>query len=252
METLEIEHPQSKIQNLSAPAGPAPRHVAVIMDGNGRWAQSRGLPRIKGHEQGSKSVGECVEGCRDAGVEYLTLYAFSSENWKRPAAEVQGLMLLLERFLEQKTQEMVEKDVQLRAIGRLDELPGPCRKRLQRTIDATAGNSKLILTLALSYSGRAEIVDAVRTIVHGAKAGTISEADVTPELISAHLYTRGVPDPDLLIRTSGELRLSNFLLWQLSYTEIHVTPKLWPEFSKADLFAAIEDYNKRHRRYGGI
>ena len=229
-----------------------PRHVAVIMDGNGRWAQSQGQPRLKGHEQGSKAVGECVEGCRDAGVKYLTLYAFSSENWKRPAAEVTGLMLLLERFLDHKTSEMVEKGIQLRAIGRLDELPAACRRRLDRTIAATAHNDRLILTLALSYSGRAEIVDAVREIVREAAAGRVKEDDVTPEFISAHLYTSDLPDPDLLIRTSGELRLSNFLLWQLSYTEIHVTPKLWPEFTKADLFAALADYGTRHRRYGGI
>jgi undecaprenyl diphosphate synthase len=229
-----------------------PVHVAVIMDGNGRWAQSRGLPRIKGHEQGSKAVGECVQGCLDAGVKFLTLYAFSSENWKRPAAEVQALMMLLERFLDQKTTEMVNKGIQLRAIGRLEELPPPCRKRLQRTIDATAGGDKLVLTLALSYSGRAEIVDAVRTLVREAKAGEIAETDITPELIGDHLYTRGVPDPDLLIRTSGELRLSNFLLWQLSYTEIHVTPKFWPEFTKADLMSALTDYSTRHRRFGGV
>ncbi|MDD5200042.1 MAG: isoprenyl transferase [Terrimicrobiaceae bacterium] len=241
------------LQSAIAAAQPTvPRHVAVIMDGNGRWAQSRGLPRIKGHEQGSKAVGECVEGCRDAGVEYLTLYAFSSENWKRPAAEVQGLMLLLERFLDQKTNEMIEKGVQLRAIGRLEDLPRPCHDRLRRAIDATAANDKLVLTLALSYSGRSEIVDAVRELVRAARAGEIAESDVTPDLIAAHLYTRGVPDPDLLIRTSGELRLSNFLLWQLSYTEIHVTQKLWPEFTKADLLAALDDYSKRHRRYGGV
>jgi undecaprenyl diphosphate synthase len=240
-------------KTTSASATPSvPRHVAVIMDGNGRWAQGRGLPRLKGHEQGSKAVGECVEGCRDAGVKFLTLYAFSSENWKRPAAEVSGLMLLLERFLEQKTNEMVEKGIQLRAIGRLDELPGPCRKRLDRTIAATAHNDKLILTLALSYSGRAEIVDAVREIAREAAAGRVKEDDVTAEFISAHLYTAGVPDPDLLIRTSGELRLSNFLLWQLSYTEIHVTPKLWPEFTREDLFSALQDYAQRNRRYGGV
>ncbi len=222
------------------------------MDGNGRWAQNRGLPRIKGHEHGSHAVGECVEGCLETGVEFLTLYAFSSENWKRPAAEVQALMLLLERFLEQKTSEMVGKGIQLRAIGRLEELPGPCRKRLQRSIAATAGNSKLVLTLALSYSGRAEIVDTVREIVRDARAGTLSEADITPELISDRLYTRDLPDPDLLIRTSGELRLSNFLLWQLSYTEIHVTPKFWPEFTRQDLISALDDYRTRHRRFGGI
>lgn len=241
----------AKSASASAPAT-VPRHIAVIMDGNGRWAQGRGLPRLKGHEQGSQAVGECVEGCREAGVRYLTLYAFSSENWKRPAAEVSGLMLLLERFLDQKTTEMIEKGVQLRAIGRLDELPAPCRRRLDKTIAATAANSQLTLTLALSYSGRAEIVDAVREIVREAAAGRVKEEDVTPEFIGAHLYTADLPDPDLLIRTSGELRLSNFLLWQLSYTEIHVTPKLWPEFTRTDLFAAIEDYGKRHRRYGGV
>jgi undecaprenyl diphosphate synthase len=235
------------------PAAPnIPRHVAIIMDGNGRWAQSQGLPRIKGHEQGSRSVGECVEGCLEAGVKYLTLYAFSSENWKRPAAEVQGLMLLLERFLDQKTKDMISKGVQLRAIGRLGELPKPCSNRLERTIAETAGGDRLVLTLALSYSGRAEIVDAVREIVRDAAAGRVREEDITPELIASHLYTRDIPDPDLLIRTSGELRISNFLLWQLSYTEIHVTPKLWPEFTRADFFAAIEDFGKRHRRYGGI
>jgi undecaprenyl diphosphate synthase len=237
---------------LPAAAPETPRHVAVIMDGNGRWAQGRGLPRLKGHEQGSQAVGECVQGCLDHGVEYLTLYAFSSENWKRPEAEVAGLMLLLERFLEQKTNEMIDKGVQLRAIGRLDELPKAARSRLQRSIDATAGGTRLVLTLALSYSGRAEIVDAVRDIVRGARAGEITEADITPEFISAHLYTHDTPDPDLLIRTSGELRLSNFLLWQLSYTEIHVTPKFWPEFTKADLRAALDDFQKRHRRYGGV
>jgi len=229
-----------------------PRHVAVIMDGNGRWAQKRGWPRIKGHEQGSQAVGECVQGCLDTGVKFLTLYAFSLENWKRPAAEVQGLMLLLERFLDQKTKEMIEKGVQLRTIGRTADLPAPCRKRLEKTIAATAGNDRLVLTLALNYGGRAEIVDAVREIVREANAGYVREEDVTPERIAAHLYTRGMPDPDLLIRTSGELRISNFLLWQLSYTEIHVTEKLWPDFTKVDLLAALEDYSKRHRRYGGV
>ncbi len=247
MTTLEIQNPKSKTENSS------PRHVAVIMDGNGRWAQSRGLPRIKGHEQGSQAVGECVEGCLESGVEFLTLYAFSSENWKRPAAEIQGLMLLLERFLEQKTRQMIDKGIRLRAIGRLDELPAPCRDRLERSIAATAAGSRLTLTLALSYSGRAEIVDAVRAIVREARATpALTEDQITPELIGAHLYTHDLPDPDLLIRTSGELRLSNFLLWQLSYTEIHVTPKFWPDFTRADLADALADYARRHRRFGGV
>ncbi|MGC1478980.1 MAG: isoprenyl transferase [Chthoniobacterales bacterium] len=240
----------------TAPATPpfenVPRHVAVIMDGNGRWARSRGLPRIQGHHQGSQAVGECVEGCRDAGVEFLTLYAFSSENWKRPAAEVSALMRLLDRFLDDKTAEMVEKGVRLQAIGRLEDLPASCQKRLNRAIEATSGNSQLTLTLALSYSGRTELVDAVRSLVRDATEGQLTESGITPELIAERLYTKDIPDPDLLIRTSGELRLSNFLLWQLSYTEIHVTPKLWPDFAKADLFAAITDYAQRHRRFGGI
>jgi undecaprenyl diphosphate synthase len=229
-----------------------PRHVAVIMDGNGRWAQQRGLPRIKGHEQGAKSVGECVEGCNEAGVEFLTLYAFSSENWKRPRKEVEGLMFLLDRFLTEKTAEMVEKGVRLHAIGHLDDLPESCQKRLQRTIDATARNDKLRVTLALSYSGRLELVDAVREIVAEVQAGRLDADAISPETISRHLYTRDMPDPDLLIRTSGELRLSNFLLWQLSYTEIHVTPKFWPDFRKTDLLEALADYSTRHRRYGGV
>ncbi len=229
-----------------------PRHVAVIMDGNGRWAHQRGLPRIKGHDQGSQAVGECVEGCRDAGIEFLTLYAFSSENWKRPRTEVSALMLLLDRFLDEKTAEMVEKNVRLKAIGRLGELPPSCQKRLTRAIEATAANTRLTLTLALSYSGRSEIVDAVRSLVADAAEGKLTPSDVTPDLLSQRLYTHDLPDPDLLIRTSGELRLSNFLLWQLSYTEIHVTTKLWPDFTKVDLFQAITDYGNRHRRYGAI
>ena len=229
-----------------------PRHVAVIMDGNGRWAQQRGLPRLAGHEQGSKSIRQCVEACMETGVEFLTLYAFSSENWKRPAIEVNGLMLLLERFLNEKKEEMLREGVRLRAIGRLDDLPAVCRKKLNEVISATAANSKLHVILALSYSGRAEILDAVRSIVKDAATGGLVPDDVTAELISSRLYTDGIPDPDLLIRTSGEMRISNFLLWQLSYTEIHVTKKLWPDFEKSDFFAALEDYKTRSRRFGGV
>jgi undecaprenyl diphosphate synthase len=222
------------------------------MDGNGRWAQQRGLPRLAGHEQGSKSIRQCVEACMETGVEFLTLYAFSSENWKRPAIEVNGLMLLLERFLNEKKEEMLREGVRLRAIGRLDDLPAVCRKKLNEVISATAANSKLHVILALSYSGRAEILDAVRSIVKDAATGGLVPDDVTAELISSRLYTDGIPDPDLLIRTSGEMRISNFLLWQLSYTEIHVTKKLWPDFEKADFFAALEDYKTRSRRFGGV
>ena len=222
------------------------------MDGNGRWAQSRGLPRLAGHEQGSKSIRQCVEACMETGVEFLTLYAFSSENWKRPALEVNGLMLLLERFLNEKKEEMLREGVRLRAIGRLDDLPPPCRKKLNEVVDATAQNTRLHVILALSYSGRTEIIDAVKSIVRDASAGTLNTEDVTPDLISSRLYTDGIPDPDLLIRTSGEMRISNFLLWQLSYTEIHVTKKLWPDFGKDDFFAALEDYKGRSRRFGGV
>jgi len=222
------------------------------MDGNGRWAQQKGLPRLAGHEQGSKSIRQCVEACMETGVEYLTLYAFSSENWKRPALEVNGLMLLLERFLNEKKEEMLREGVRLRAIGRLDDLPPPCRKKLDEVIAATAHNSRLHVILALSYSGRVEILDAVRSIVGDASAGVLDASAITPELISSRLYTAGIPDPDLLIRTSGEMRISNFLLWQLSYTEIHVTKKLWPDFQKTDFLEALEDFKNRNRRFGGV
>jgi len=231
---------------------PVPRHVAVIMDGNGRWARSRGLPRLEGHRAGSKSVGECVEACADAGVEFLTLYAFSSENWNRPQEEVSGLMRLLEQFLAEKTAEMVQKGVRLLAIGRLNLLPASCRRRLEAAIEKTASNERMTVVLALSYSGRAEIVDAVRSIAADAQAGLLSPGDVDEELISSRLYTAVIPDPDLLIRTSGEMRISNFLLWQLSYTEIHVTQKYWPEFRKEDLQEALRDYQNRDRRYGRV
>ena len=229
-----------------------PKHVAIIMDGNGRWAQQRGLPRIAGHEAGSKSIERCVQACLDTGVQYLTLYAFSSENWKRPALEVNALMLLLENFLNQKRDEMVREGIRLHHIGRIQELPSVCQRKLREVMDATAANTKLHFVLALSYSGRAEIVDAVKSLVRDTAAGTVSEADITPELIGSRLNTAGMPEPDLLIRTSGEMRISNFLLWQLSYTEIHVTKKFWPEFEKADFLAALEDFQSRSRRYGGV
>lgn len=235
----------------SSPAAP-PRHVAIIMDGNGRWAQQRGLPRLAGHEQGSKSIRACVEAAIEAGVEYLTLYAFSSENWKRPAPEVAGLMRLLERFLDEKLKEMLQEGVRLQAIGRLTELPPICQRKLSEAIAATASNTRLTVILALSYSGRTEIVDAVRSIVRDAREGRLTEDDISQEFFSQRLYTRGVPDPDLLIRTSGEMRVSNFLLWQLSYTEIHVAPKLWPDFGKEDFHQALAEFASRKRRFGGV
>jgi len=230
----------------------SPRHVAIIMDGNGRWAQKRGLPRLAGHEQGAKSIRACVEAAIESGVEILTLYAFSSENWKRPAVEVAGLMKLLERFLDEKVREMKKEGVRLQAIGRLQELPVSCQRKLSDAIAETATNTRLTVILALSYSGRAEIVEAVKQIVREAREGKLSEDEITQEFFSSRLDTRDHPDPDLLIRTSGEMRVSNFLLWQLSYTEIHVADCLWPDFGKAEFLSAIEDYQGRSRRYGGI
>jgi len=188
----------------------------------------------------------------EAGVEYLTLYAFSSENWKRPEAEVRGLMLLLERFLNEKKEEMMKEGVRLRAIGRITDLPLACQKKLTEVVEATATNTKLHVVLALSYSGRSEIIDAVRSIARDAAAGELGVEDITPEFFADRLFTASIPDPDLLIRTSGEMRISNFLLWQLSYTEIHVTKKLWPDFGKADFFEALADYATRTRRFGGV
>ena len=222
------------------------------MDGNGRWARQKGLARIYGHENGANTIRECIEGCIQTGVKYLTLYAFSTENWQRPKTEVSALMRLLETFLRERTPELVEKNVRLQAIGRLEELPKECQHQLKQAIEATATNSSLTLVLALSYSSRSEIVDAVKSIAAEVLAGSLPTSAINAETVSSHLYTRDLPDPDLLIRTSGELRISNFLLWQLSYTELYVTPKFWPDFRKEDLLEAIEDYGKRHRRFGGV
>jgi undecaprenyl diphosphate synthase len=222
------------------------------MDGNGRWAQRRGLPLPASNKQEAKSIRECIDAAIESGVEYLTLYAFSSENWKRPAIEVQGLMHLLERFLQEKLQELNDAGVRLQAIGRLNELPEICQRKLSEAITSTSANSRLTLILALSYSGRAEMVDAMRSIARDALAGKLAEEDITETLFSQRLYTANFPDPDLLIRTSGEVRLSNFLLWQLSYTEIHVTSKLWPDFRKEDFLKALHDFSQRTRRYGGV
>lgn len=227
-----------------------PCHIAIIMDGNGRWAADHGLPRIKGHEQGAEAVRAALEACGDLKVPFLTLYAFSAENWQRPKAEVMALMRLLEKFLKEKTPELLEKNVRLQAIGRLTDLPPSCQRQLHASIERTAANTGLTLILALSYGARLEIVDGIRSLLREIEAGHIDKAMINPEMFSQHLYTRYYPDPDLLIRTSGELRLSNFLLWQLSYTEIYVTPKLWPDFGKADLREAVEEYGRRQRRYG--
>jgi len=222
------------------------------MDGNGRWARGKGLERLSGHERGAEAVRDCVKGCRELGVEYLTLYAFSTENWQRPKAEVAGLMHLLERFISKEVPELNAQGVRLQAIGRLSDLPESTQKALQQAIEATAHNDKLTLVLALSYSSRTEIVDAIQELAREVRSGKLDPETIDADLLSRHLYTRDYPDPDLLIRTSGEMRLSNFLLWQLSYTEFYITQTLWPDFRKEDLLEAVRSYRKRHRRFGSI
>lgn len=229
-----------------------PRHIAVIMDGNGRWARERGQPRIRGHEAGADSVRAITEACAECGVEYLTVYAFSTENWKRPAEEVTALFALLEHFIEQETPNLMRNNVRLETIGRIHELPLSCQHAIARAVETTAKNTSITLILALNYSSRAEIVDAVQNLCKEAAAGKLDPEQVDVECISQRLYTGRYPDPDLLIRTSGEMRLSNFLLWQLSYTEIYVTAKLWPDFGKQELREAVAEYSKRQRRYGGL
>ena len=222
------------------------------MDGNGRWAKDRGLPRSAGHRAGAESVRECVEACKELGVEFLTLYAFSSENWNRPKAEVEALMKLLEKFLRDKKKELMEWDVRLQAIGRIADLPQRCQDALHDTIEATSKNKSLTMVLALSYGGREEIIDGVKSIVRQVQNGLLDPAMISPETFSQHLYTRYFPAPDLLIRTSGEMRVSNFLLWQISYAEMVVVKKNWPDFKRGDLAAAIAEYQSRHRRFGQI
>jgi undecaprenyl diphosphate synthase len=227
-----------------------PRHVAIIMDGNGRWARERGLPRIEGHRRGAESVREIVRVSGELGIEYLTLYAFSIENWNRPKTEVSALMRLLEFYLKEEIAELNKSNVRLAAIGRVHELPASAQKQLEKSIAALKKNTGLTLVLALSYGGRAEIVDAVRSICSEVKGGRLDAVDVDEKVISQHLYTRSIPDPDLLIRTSGEIRVSNFLLWQISYAEIYVTETLWPDFRKTAYLKALEDYSGRDRRFG--
>jgi undecaprenyl diphosphate synthase len=229
-----------------------PRHIAIIMDGNGRWARERGLPRTEGHRRGADSVRRVVEACGELGVEFLTLYAFSSENWKRPKREVEALMRLLQQFLKSRTAEMMEQNVRLQAIGRLHDLPEACQAELHRSITKTAQNTGLTLILALSYGGREEIIDGVKSLLESVERGHLDKAMIDGEVFSKHLYTRYYPDPDLLIRTSGELRLSNFLLWQMSYTEFYVTEKLWPDFGREALLEALRAFNARSRRFGGV
>jgi undecaprenyl diphosphate synthase len=229
-----------------------PRHVAIIMDGNGRWAKERGLPRLEGHRAGAESVREVMEACIELGVEYLTLYAFSSENWSRPATEVGALMSLLDRFLDEKAKDLDRQNVRLLAIGQLDRLPAKTRALIERIKARTANNTTMTLVLALSYGGREEIVTAARSLATDAVEGKISPADIDAELFASRLQTAGIPDPDLLVRTSGEMRVSNFLLWQISYAEIVIVKKFWPDFRQGDLFETVQEYQRRHRRFGAL
>jgi undecaprenyl diphosphate synthase len=227
-----------------------PRHIAIIMDGNGRWAKRRHLPRIAGHRAGIRAVRQAVEASARAGVPYLTLYAFSVENWKRPHTEIKLLMGLLREYLKKEIGELNRQNIRLEVIGRIQDLPKPVVQDLQNALEKTRANTGMHLVLALNYGARAELVDAVQELLAQAKRNGSMTVDET--MLSKHLYTRGLPDPDLLIRTSGELRLSNFLLWQVAYAELWVTETLWPDFTQKDLFQAIIDFQKRERRYGGL
>ncbi|MBI2820949.1 MAG: isoprenyl transferase [Acidobacteria bacterium] len=227
-----------------------PRHIAVIMDGNGRWASQRHLPRVSGHRAGIDAVREIVETSAHLGIEVLTLYAFSAENWKRPRSEVSTLMALLREYLQREVSRLNENNIRLLSMGRIEDLAPSVRQELDLARQRTAGNTGMKLIIALNYSGRAELVDAFREALQGQPQ--LRASHVTEELIEQYLYTRGLPDPDLLIRTSGERRISNFLLWQIAYSEIYVTETLWPDFRRQHLFEAILDFQKRERRYGAI
>ena len=229
-----------------------PKHIAVIMDGNGRWARKRGLPRSRGHLEGANSARQCVEACLEIGVEYLTLYTFSTENWRRPKEEVDTLMGLLQKFLKDYTADLRRRSVKLEVIGRLQEIPPGVQRQLRESMQATADGKNLTTILAVNYSGRTEIVDATKKIVEEVIAGRLAKDAIDAEVFQKCLYTCNWPDPDLFIRTSGEMRISNFLLWQLSYTEIYVTEKLWPDFRKQDLIEAVQEFGRRSRRYGAI
>lgn len=242
----------SNLAKTGLEPGKLPSHIAVIMDGNGRWAQKRLLNCVKGHEKGADTVRMVVRTCREIGIRFLTLYAFSTENWERPKSEITALMTLLKRFLAGEKQEMLDNNIRLNAIGQTGRLPADVRDALDDVMTATAGNDGMWLNLALSYGARTEIVEAVKKIAGEVKSGTIEPASITPELISQHLYTADIPDPELLIRTSGEFRLSNFLLWQIAYSELHVTPTLWPDLTRDELIEILKDFQQRERRFGRV
>jgi len=230
-----------------------PAHIAIIMDGNGRWAKRRGLPRVAGHRAGVEPVRTTVNTCARLGLQALTLYAFSTENWKRPRAEVDMLWRLLRIYLRKELPEIIRNNIQFTCIGRIDGLPGPVRAELEAATESTSRNTGMRLNVAINYSGRAELVDAVNAIIEDARLeGRLHGLHIDEETIASRLYTAGMPEPDLLIRTSGEMRISNFLLWQIAYSEIYITETLWPDFQRTDLLTAILDYQKRDRRFGGL
>ena len=242
--TLIVDR-QSSIVNV-------PQHVAIIMDGNGRWAKARGLPRLKGHEEGARSVRAILRAAKKAKVKYLTLYAFSTENWGRPQAEVDGLMNLLSIFIDRNKSELLKNKIRLRVMGQPERLPSTVQKKLSKLMEVSAQDYETTLIIALSYGGRLEIAEAAKAIARKAAAGELDPETVNEETVAQHLYLPDVPDPELMIRTSGELRLSNFLLWQLSYAELYVTDAYWPDFREEQFFQALEAFNQRGRRYGGV
>ena len=229
-----------------------PSHIAIIMDGNGRWAKEKGMVRLRGHQAGMESLVEIVRACSDMGVGYLTVYAFSTENWKRPADEVSGIFSLLVRYVAKELKELQENNVRIRLLGDIDPLPEVSRKAVQKAVDETAANTGLVFNIAINYGGRAEIVRAAKQLARQAAEGKLDPDDIDEDLFSGQLYTADMPDPDLIIRTGGEMRLSNFLTWQSSYSEIYVTDTYWPDFTPEKLKEAIEAFNGRDRRYGGI
>jgi undecaprenyl diphosphate synthase len=242
---------EQELMELVAAHG-VPAHVAVIMDGNGRWATQRGFPRIAGHREGVKSARAIVRAGDRIGLRYLTLYAFSTENWNRPENEVSMLMRLLEESIYRELPELMERNVRLRVIGRPTGVPTPVRRGLDHVVGETQGNTGMTVLMAFNYGGRDELLDAFRALASKVQAGELKPEDISEEHISRSLYTEGIPDPDLLIRTSGEMRVSNFLLWQIAYTELFITPTLWPDFGPLDLYRAIADFQGRTRRFGGV
>ena len=249
---FHVRSDDHKLQEELRVAGEIPRHIAIIMDGNGRWAKGRGLPRIAGHTEGVESVRDIVEACGEVGVKFLTLYTFSTENWKRPKDEVSLLMRLLLTALQDETDRLHHNNVRIRTIGDVDALPREVWNELSEGIAKTSANTGLTLTLALSYSGRWDLATAFRRIAEKVARGELKPDEITEATIASALSTADIPDPDLLVRTSGELRISNFLLWQLAYTEIYITPKFWPAFRRTELYAAIREYQKRERRFGMV